>query len=423
MNSHTRAFLGVAVLFAALCLPLILTQGGGYSYDEANYHIPAILQIRSHWPRLDIERDSLSATPPGYHYFLATLSLVIGQGRLNLRLVNWGVSLALLGVLWWRFDARRRNLALMGILPLLASNFFVKSASWVVTDNAALLGTAVVLLGALADTQGPPTWAQGVVAAATTFVRQTCVWLAAPIAFRALRLRGWSRLQVLASLMPILVLGFLYSRWEGMVPRVWRTAAVQGGGTANGLAAIAYILTVFFLLGAAYFCVVSAKGDWRLDLCGKWAAIGSVLGILAAVGGPNDFDRSAGRWGGYLWALIAAIPAAFHRSVFLMVMAPLGGALLGAMCASLSRRAGRARAAIWAGSYGAWAATYLPNRQVFQRYYEPATLIFLILWLALSTDGLPAVRIRRMWPLAGVSLVQLAITFLFAYGRTFSPGH
>jgi dolichyl-phosphate-mannose--protein O-mannosyl transferase len=67
--------------------------------------------------------------------------------------------------------------------------------------------------------------------------------------------------------------------------------------------------------------------------------------------------------------------------------------------------------------------TFFPNRQVFQRYYEPATLIFLILWLALEAEGATPLRLgRTTWLLAILAVVQLSITFIFAYGRTFGAG-
>ncbi len=421
--TRTRTFLLAALAFALLCLPLLMSTGGGYTYDEESYHIPAIRQIRSHWPKLDVDRDSLSATAPGYHYFLATLSLVIGSGRLSLRLANWAVGLVLLWVLWLRFDGKSRWLPWAAVLPLMTSNFFVKSASWVVTDNAALLGMTLVLVGALAMDDAIPVWAQGGVAAATTFVRQLYVWLAVPVALQFVRGAGRSRLWALTFLMPLGVVVFLYLQWGGIVPKIWRDASIQGGGVTNGFAAIAYILAVYLLLGVSFYVAGSREGAWTLDLRSRWTAIGAAVGLLAAVASPTDFNYSAGRWGGYLWGVIEAVPAPLHRSLFLFVVSPLGGALLGAMAARLLRTQGQGRALTWIVSYCAWAVTFFPNRQVFQRYYEPATLIFLILWLALEAEGATPLRLgRTTWLLAILAVVQLSITFIFAYGRTFGAG-
>ena len=92
-----RSFVGLAVLFALLCLPLLVSDRvTNYTFDESNYHLPAIRQIRAHWPRLDLLADSLSATAPGYQYALATASFVTTSHRLPLRLVNFAVSLGVL---------------------------------------------------------------------------------------------------------------------------------------------------------------------------------------------------------------------------------------------------------------------------------------------------------------------------------------
>jgi hypothetical protein len=421
MKIHERSFFWVALAFAALCAPLILTKGGGYSWDEASYHLPAIRQIRAHWPRLCLAQDSLSATAPGYHYFLATLSLGIGTGLLNLRLANWAVSLALLWFLWRWFGNKRLPVALGAILPLAASNFFVKSASWVVTDNPALLGMAWVVAGSLADEDEPSVWGQGIVAAATTFVRQLYVWLAVPVALQALRHKGAARLRVAAALLPIGVLALLYLSWGGLVPEQWEAAEGARRGAAAGCASIAYLLSVFAVLGAAYYLAAASPRSGRQELRTGWVWMGAALGLVVSVAGPTDFSYSEGRWGGYLWALIAGLPSPWHRSVFLAVMAPAGGGLLGAMFARLAQSRGLGRASMWGLSYCAWAVAFYPSRQVFHRYYEPATLVFLILWLGLMTDEGDASPGRK-WPLAALAAAQLALTLAFVYGRTFLPG-
>jgi hypothetical protein len=420
MKPRVSPFFWVVALFAALCLPLILAKGRGYSWDETRYYIPAILQIREHWPRLDLRADSLSATAPGYPYLLASASFLIGSGRLNLRLANWGVSLAILWIVWRQLPFSRRSLALVALLPLAASNFFVKSASWVVTDNAALLGMALVLAGALGGKESFPAWAQGIVAAVTVMVRQTYVWLAVPVGLQCLRGSRRALFGAASSLLALGVLVLLALSWGGLVPPEWTAAAqVHGSGWVAGFASFAYILSVFAAVGVVYYFAASGMKRWRQDFLNVVSCLAALFGLFAALIGPTDFSYSDGRWGGYFWPLIASLPAPGHRSLFFLAAAPLGGALLGAMFTHLKRARGFTRAFIWISSYCAWAATFFPNRELFHRYYEPATLLFVIYWLGMAANE-EELEGPQAAALGALAAVQLAITLVFAFGRTFA---
>jgi len=67
MISFKSSFVWIALVFGGLCLPLVLCdRSSNYSGDEAAFYLPAIRQIRANWPALDLRRDCLSATAPGY---------------------------------------------------------------------------------------------------------------------------------------------------------------------------------------------------------------------------------------------------------------------------------------------------------------------------------------------------------------------
>jgi hypothetical protein len=423
--SLLKSFWFLALVFALICLPLILSSNpGGYAADETEFHLPAIRQIRAHWPGLDLNRDSLSATAPGYHYALATLSFFTGTGRLPLRVITWCVSLGLLWLLWRLFPAGQRPFAMATLLPLACSNFFVKSASWIVTDNPALLGLAGTMACVLFGRSGWTVWAAGGLAGLTTFVRQLYAWTAAPVALRAIRDmaagamqpgRGW---KLLAASIPVGVVAVLAHRWGGLVPPVWQTGVSTGGRFS--VMPVTYILTVFFSLGIFYYAAVTAD-EWKTELRSRWALVGGGAGLICAVAGPTNFDVSAGRWGGYFWWCAAHLPVIGGRSVFFLLLAPLGGILLGAMARRLIGQAGQDAGWLWFCAYVSWAVAFLPSRLVFHRYFEPATLVFLIFWIVLLVRSNPSRTRPKPWSLLGLAFGQALLTFVTAYHPSYGP--
>lgn len=423
MTFRWNSFATLALLFAIVCAPLVLsTRDTNYATDERNWHLPAVRQIRAHWPALDLRGDSLSATAPGYHYFLATTSLVTGTSRVALRATTWAVSLILLFLLWRLFPAERGTLAMVALLPLALSNFFVKSASWIVTDNPGLLGASVVLIALLFGRGQRAAWSAGIAAVAATFVRQLHVWTSASTALIAWR--TWSergrRLPELAIFipvfLPILLLALLFWSWNGLVPPAWQTYQVSAGLAVGAGASFCYILAVVFLFGVWFWLAI---GDENLvsALRAGPSLFGGTTGLLLALITPTNFAPSAGRWGGYLWNLAEYLPVVAHRSVVFIVLTPLGGALLVAFASQIARKIGRFEALAWLGSYAAWAATFLPNRFAYQRYFEPMTLVFLILWALLLLRKSPQSHWRTGW-LWTLGAGQGALTLLTAHYQT-----
>ena len=408
------SFNGVFAVFGLLCLPLLFSdRTSNYDFDESNYHLPAIRQIRAHWPRLDLTADSLSATAPGYHYALATVSLLTTANRLPLRLVNFAVSLGVLGLLWRAKPSRLApRLAVLAITPLAASNFFIKSASFVVTDNAALLATTGALTALLLAPLAPRFVLASALTTIGVFIRQTGIWLVAPLAARIFITPGTGR-RLLLVLPPLGVLLCLLHSWGGLAPPPWQTATtglVPAGG--------AYLLAVYALLGSVYYAAACSL-DWKQDLRQRWTFVGGLGGLSVALAGANTFSHQEGRWGGYLWEVAARLPSFGPYSPVFLLLTTLGGALLAMMVRRLSLEAGRAAALTWATAFGAWAGTGLANRLVFHRYYEPVMLVMLICWLLLLQRSRPGDTKMATWPLVLLGGVQTLITLITAYGRTF----
>jgi hypothetical protein len=282
------------------------------------------------------------------------------------------------------------DLALAALLPLAYSNFFIKSASWIVTDNPGLLCAAAALAAIFLLSNPAGGWIAGALAGLAIFLRQLHVWLVVPLGLGALKRMKTAvgpRLRALALvplLVPIGVLGALMARWHGLVPPAWQAAVSQG---SISTAPLCYLFAVFFMLGIFYVVALPpgtiARSDWR----SPWTLVAAAAGLLLALAGPTDFDVAAGRWGGYLWAAAAKLPLLGQRSVLFLLLTPLGAALLAVMTQRLVRQSQHGLAMLWLGAFLAWTATALPSRLALRRYFEPTVLIFLIFWILLMVRG------------------------------------
>lgn len=416
----------VSVCFFALTVPLVVFGGSGqYGFDEANYYLPSILSIRGSWPLLDLSTQTLSAVAPGYSWFLAGVSFLTGTSVLSFRLVNLLVSYFLIAFLYlWLRGSRSAVDSALVVAPLAASNFFVKSASWVVTDNASLLVLTASLVAMLSAGMGR-SLAGSMLAGLATFVRQLNVWLTAPALFRVLvqertqvvgkgggarRFLSWLPCS-LAALSPILMLAVLFAAWGGLVPPQWNQQAFK-----VSLSSGAYLFSVVAVFGAFYF------GLGPVRTCVARASRGQLMivaaaGLAIALVSPTSMSYADGRWGGYLWSLVALLPTIGGRSLLFVLLAPLGLAMAVALWRELRTSAASWRADLWLISFGAWASTFLVNRQVFHRYFEPTTLVLLILAFGLGDRQVLGGRARLR--LAACAAIQVLGTLGTAFWRTF----
>ena len=413
-----------ALLFPLACLPLSLSLNGrNFAEDEKSYYLESISRISAHWPAVDLAGDSTSATSPGYCYLLAGIAKVAGPRLRMYRLVTVGLSAALLLLLCTMFPPAQGLAAGMAILPLAASNFFIKSASWVVTDNVALLFVCVSLISILKCSRNTAwVYAAGLSAAGAVFTRQLHAWLVAPIAWAVATARDAreslnpirSRALALAAILPPLaILYWLRRAWGGFVPQAWQK--LHSFGIHPACAACA--LTVFAAFGILYFLSADSPSSMR-RLAGGWEAlIGAAVGCAVALVSKNGLDREAARWGGYFWAIVGRSPAIYGHSLPIVAGSILGGALLGAMTTRLRESCGPTKASVWLVSVASWVAACMLNPLAFQRYFEPPVLVFLIVWLALLLHDRPGEKpaALRRGPLLLLAAAQVAITIITTY--------
>jgi len=431
-NKHfLYGLIGLSALHLAITLPLLSAPGVGNYYDEAVYHYPSVLSIRQHWPRLDFISDVISPISPGYHYFLAGLSLLTGADLMKMRLINDFLSMLIPLVL---FSWLARDLSLARsfwlVLPVLFCSNFLKASCRVVTDNAALLLTLLTLAGVfLLPSRGWRGSLPGVTAGLAVLCRQLTLWLEAPLLLQSFLHpasvddeKGHHSKTIpamagpgvfLIRLLPLGCIAFLYSKWDGLVPPIWQTPS----GNAS-TAPAAYILTLFVFFSAPFLLALGRLGRPK-QLDSISIALVILLGLALALISPNTWNHEYGRWGGRLWDLSRKVPAMGDRSSLFIVLSPLGALTVYFLFRLLVENTSREKALLWLMSFVAWTASFCTSRNIFQRYFEAQILVFLVVATGLIIAPHPAWRPQR-WAmfllgalLVGTDLVEIYVPVFY----------
>jgi hypothetical protein len=416
----------------AVTLPFVFLPGAGNDVDEIKLHYPAVVQIREHWPHLDLIKDCLSPIAPGYHYFLATCSLVTGPSLTAMRLITALVSLfvPISLFIWLRAYLPPRD-AFVYALPLTLCCFFLKASCRVVTDNAALLLTLLSVMGIfLLPSRGWRGAVVGVTTSLAIFARQLTASLAAPALAQvvmerfdlfqepaagqeaAARSRWLDFLPgLIFRLLPFAVLGYLVHTWHGLVAPQWQKTSMT-----LSAAPLAYVLAVAGFLGS-FFVLSLGPGVVTLRrITDRWVILAAVAGFLVAVISPTNWSASEGRWGGWVWLLVHHLPVPGNRSIIFMVLTPLGAALL-CLAARLVWQGGRRKAAVlWVCSVLAWMSSYALGTNIYHHYYEPPLMIFFAVACALVLSRSQGAAFR-WWPLLLLLGYDLALDGVEIYGN------
>jgi hypothetical protein len=388
----------LAVLFACAVLPVIMfgSDATSEASDEAAAHLPTVLQFAAQLPTPDL-RDYPSATGPGYHLLMAVPAR-LGVGVHGLRIIASLAGLALL-LLVWRTAARAAGptVALALTLPLLMSTYVLSGSAWLTTDVlSVLIGTTMVAIAAwwMPTTRTFLTLAVLFVAALS--VRQTNVFLAAPILAAGIlgsplgrsasdaeqwsgdEPRSWSRLAAafLALVPAALLLLALVNMWGGLMPATFRSMHDKGlspVAPAYGLALLGTWAAIALLPMAPEVLHTVRRHALAITLVASLAFLGAVVA-------DSTWSVEQGRWGGAYWMIVKAFPAFGGRSIVIVAAAVVGAVLAAVLWIRAAEiRRGR-QATIVLVSLLALMVVQAGNSQVWQRYFDPAILVALA-WL------------------------------------------
>lgn len=367
---------GFAGLFLTLILPVsIYFRAGEINFDEARCYFPAIQQLRDKFPLVDLVKDSLSANPPGYTQLLAGLSLLSGESVPWLRFWHNLVSLVGACALLLLVGYLCRPNALLFMLPVVLSPYYLKQACVISTDNIALALSGIALALLLFGNRNP--WAcvtVGLLAAGAIYVRQISAWLLAPI-LMTLLLTGKDakgrRIQGILGLVLVFCLVFVANLavfWQGLVsPRF------QSAHAGLNLSGVVYGVSLLGLFAPFFFFKETLFPNKNCQRPMIWA--GS-LGVLLFILAPTAPSYQDGRWGGVLWSLASRGPLIADRSLLFFPLLVFGCFSLVQIIHALYQE-DKKRALIWCAGFFAWLATSIPNHQVFHRYFEGPVLLFL----------------------------------------------
>jgi hypothetical protein len=424
------AALLAAATVAACTWPWILSSWDFFpqkSFDHDRFHLHLVRLFAEQWPRVDLS-DYPSATGPGMHLFLATLAQIFGTAETTLQWLGSLFGLALAATVAARLAAWRGS-AVQGYLlalPLAFNPYLLGNAIWVMTDNASLWMLSIVLLGATFAVATPARlggW--GVAAATACLVRQINLWVLPAIALGAWRTwrdgegsRGKLAISAaLATLPAIALVAFLAWLWGGLTPpqfHEYHEVKVQTSAVPYGLA----ILGVY---GAPLWIALGFGGTAFLR---KPFTVLALLAWLAVtlVASDSFVSLEHGRIGGWVWTLVRETPVPGGRSVALAVLSLAGTLLVARLAEAAAARNLAANARLAAVLFGGFLLAHAVNRVVAQRYFDPSTLLFLVMLAALAwprSGDAASPRERNRW-LAAVATTA-AIQLAFAGATLFRP--
>lgn len=412
MNRH-RAILAVAAVAAGIYAAVIAWGWVPHrvAYDQLLYHSAAIGQFAREFPRLDVS-DYLSATTPGFHVLLASLTALFGWGIPYHQAICAVISLVWFVVLLMLatrgMGAAPRTSSAMGVvwvLPLMTSMYVFASSVWVLPDNSAWLFVTLMLLICLRREWNLQSLAAaGGVLAALVLTRQVHLWTAgiiitrsflegfrydwpvscAPSLIEKLSPRpGMGRAVVLGAaatlvcLPALLVMVYFYSIWGGLTPPTF-----QYQYHSVNFAAVGWLLSLFGLVAVFFagFVMPSVLAAWhhhRVCLLLGGAA-GAVAALVARTTAGTTDDYFAGRRTG-VWDIAAKLPdIGGYASPLIVGLATLGAAVLTAML--LRMRFPQAMVLLCA--FFGYAAALAVGGELWQRYGEPFILLMMVLLLA-----------------------------------------
>lgn len=364
----------LAVLIYTKGLTTVLPVAKYLTYDESKFHYPTVLQFAKEFPFVNLVEYS-SATTPLYHLFLSAWSRVF-EGEIGvLRLVTTFISFFAVVVL---YTILVRRLRLSPVLALLLTYIFLLSPYFLGASFVIQPGNAAVLLCLLSlnkylrfrdDGKDSDLLWSLIFIMLCILCRQTYLYvlialsvdliLRIKVPARLIRYFVWIGL----SLLPYWALIFL---WKGLTPPGFSTihtasdfiniSAAEFGFVALG----AYSA---FMLPSVYYKSLTTK---EVFVCGSLVLASVVLLILKPLNAPDNLLS------GNLPRIASNLPSISKNSILYYLLLPAGMVA----CYLLVIRE---KSHFFILLLFAFFLCSLPSKIVFQRYYDIAILLILIL--------------------------------------------
>ena len=394
-SDRRRAAVLAAVMAGLFALVVMLTAVAAHRStrledDQNKFNLPTIMQFARQLPLPDLA-DYPTATSPGYHLALAIVARFASGHVAVLRVAGSVFGVLLIATM--TIGSLRSPLL---ILPLVFSTYVITSAGWLLPEDAAWWLAAMTVAVALRwKISGRFFVAAAILMTALVFTRQSAVWIAAPVAAAAWFGDGsmprQRRLLALAAALvpPAATLLVLVRLWHGLTPPLFQAAGKAGSGTAlnpaltqyGGISAGSALMTLAMigLFGTPLLGWFWRGRGWMLP---EWfgAGAGLLVGLVCRSDPAFPFRRSG------LWSVAGHLPIIAGRSALMVVLATLGGGVAVAAIRTVPRRTSWAMAALLIG----FVAVQTTNPFLWQRYYEPLALIWLIFLAAAAAPRSPS---------------------------------
>ncbi|MAS07642.1 MAG: hypothetical protein CL534_23525 [Ahrensia sp.] len=399
----TAAVFTITGVCAVAGFHVVVTSAG---YDQRQFHLPAVMQIRDTFPAIDFIHLP-TATGPLYHVAVAALSGPLSLGEAGTQIVGGLFSALLAGLAIYHTRSVPSAFGrILAAAPLIFSAYFWQSALWMLTDNAAALFSMAALILLTFDLNPRKELAVGFLIALAIATRQTSVWLLLPGIMacgydyhrRDTELRGLALIRVAGP--GVCVLTLLVAMWAGLTP------PGVGDFNATGFSPVATTFT-FAVAGVfsvpIFLCtparVRTVRKFWRIAAAVGFA--GSVPAMLFPSAVTQAPDHS--RRGGAVWELVAIGGDVVERSGVLIALGFVGAFTATLVCTQLARKL----TVIVGASLLALAVVASVGAQLFQKYVElPIAVVAVITIVSLWKDE----KIVRRWPLIALLAAQAATT-------------
>ncbi|MCC7380158.1 MAG: glycosyltransferase family 39 protein [Chitinophagaceae bacterium] len=376
-----------------------------FASDEPIYHYPTILKFAEQLPFPDVS-DYNSATTPLFHLVFAAASKIIGTDIQTLRLFNVLIScvilLILFKILQSRFKLTKVNAFLFAFI-FACSPYYFREAFVVVTDNFPVLwllcffnfyfkykeehNQRFFLLSAF-------------FLLLLCLTRQTYLFVCIAVIIDQLLRTGSTSKKIknsawilLASL-PTLIFFFI---WKGLTPPTFanlhtRESLVNIKVFLYGLSILGFYS--LFIPSLSSYGELFTKKNMIIKVVCLVVSSWIVLFFLQIVKDPKDF--------GYIWHIAESVPELANSSLLFYILMPMGVITL----LNIWQKEGISFLILFlVGLF----ISEMPNKIIFQRYYDNSILISLIFFSARYYESCKIDLYRR------VILIVFFITYFVIY--------